>query len=77
MRYTKKDKDGNYYIESKDGALTSDTHGRTYGPAIIQLALYEDREAADYFAPEEVRKMSQTEVRENYQKIINSMKFWS
>ena len=77
MRFTKKDAEGNYYIESKDGALMSDIQGRTYGPAIDQLAMYEDSEAADYFTPEEVRKMSQAEVRENYQKIINSMKFWN
>lgn len=77
MRYTKQDAEGNYYIESKDGALTSDTKGRTYGPAIDQLAVYENREANDYFTPEEVRKMSQAEVRENYQKILNSMKFWN
>lgn len=77
MRFTKKDAEGNYYIESKDGTLMSDIQGRTYGPAIDQLAMYEDSEAADYFTPEEVRKMSQAEVRENYQKIINSMKFWN
>lgn len=77
MRYTKKDSEGNYYIESKDGALTSDIKGRTYGPAVDQLAMYENREAREYFTPEEVRKMSQKEVKENYQKIIDSMKSWS
>lgn len=30
----------------------------------------------DYFTPEEVRKMSQTEVRKNYQAIMDSMKKW-
>jgi hypothetical protein len=44
MRYTKKDADGNYYIESKNGALWSDIKGRTYGPAIDLLALFENKE---------------------------------
>lgn len=30
----------------------------------------------DYFTAEEVRKMSQTEVRKNYQAIMDSMKKW-
>lgn len=30
----------------------------------------------DYFSPAEVRAMSQTEVRENYQKIMRSMQKW-
>ena len=77
MRYTKKDEAGNYYIESKNGALMNDTQGRTYGPAVDQLARYENREAGDYFTPEEVRKMSQAEVKENYKKIVDSMIFWN
>ncbi len=44
MRYTKKDSEGNWYIESKNGALWSDNKGRTYGPAIDQLALFENKE---------------------------------
>lgn len=31
----------------------------------------------DYYSPDEVRAMSAAEVRENYQKIINSMKMWN
>lgn len=31
----------------------------------------------DYFSPAEVRKMSATEVRTNYSKIMDSMKLWS
>lgn len=31
----------------------------------------------DYYTPEEVRKMSQSEVRKNYQAIMDSMKKWS
>lgn len=31
----------------------------------------------EYFSPEEVRAMSQSEVRENYKKIIASMKKWN
>lgn len=43
-RYTKKDSEGNWYIESKNGALTSDVKGRTYGPAIDRLAFWENNE---------------------------------
>lgn len=42
VRYTKKDSEGNWYIESKNGATWSDIKGRTYGPAIDQLARYEE-----------------------------------
>ena len=77
MRYTNKDSEGNYYIENKNGALWSDTQGRTYGAAIDQLALYENEAKEAYFTPEEVRKMTQEEVHDNYQKIIDSMKFWN
>ena len=31
----------------------------------------------EYFSPDEVRSMSQSEVRENYKKIIDSMKNWN
>ena len=31
----------------------------------------------EYFTPDEVRKMSQGEVRANYKKILNSMKKWN
>ena len=31
----------------------------------------------EFFSPEEVRAMSQSEVRENYRKIIDSMKKWN
>lgn len=31
----------------------------------------------DIFTPEQVRKMTQQEVRDNYKKIIESMKYWS
>lgn len=31
----------------------------------------------EYFSPDEVRSMSQSEVRENYHKIIESMKKWN
>lgn len=30
-----------------------------------------------HFTPEDVRKMSQSKVRENYQAIIDSMKEWN
>ena len=32
---------------------------------------------AEYFSPDEVRAMSQSEVRNNYQKILESMKKWN
>jgi len=32
---------------------------------------------AEYFSPDEVRRMSQSEVRSNYQKIMESMKKWN
>lgn len=33
--------------------------------------------AETFFTPEDVRKMSSKEVRENYKQIINSMRLWS
>ena len=30
----------------------------------------------EFFTPEQVRKMSQSEVRKNYKKILESMKYW-
>jgi hypothetical protein len=42
--FTNKDAEGNWYIESKNGALTSDKLGRTYGPAIDKFAEYEHNE---------------------------------
>lgn len=41
-RYTKKDGDGRYYIESASGKLENDIHGRTYGEAINRLAEFEN-----------------------------------
>lgn len=37
---------------------------------------YEKEIAETFFTPEDVRKMSHKEVRENYQQIMNSMKLW-
>lgn len=31
----------------------------------------------EFFTPEQVRKMSQSEVRKNYKKILESMKYWN
>lgn len=31
----------------------------------------------EFFTPEQVRKMSQLEVRKNYKKILESMKYWN
>lgn len=38
---------------------------------------YEKEIAETFFTPDDVRKMSSTEVKENYKKIIDSMRFWS
>lgn len=38
---------------------------------------YDKETAKTFFTPEEVRKMSPKEVRENYQQIMNSMRLWS
>lgn len=44
------------------------------------IALKSDEEKEQttkkHFTPEEVRKMSRSEVKENYQAILNSMKKW-
>ena len=41
-RYTKKDSNGRYYIESVNGKLESNIKGHTYGKAIDQLAKFEN-----------------------------------
>ena len=41
-RYTKKDADGRYYIESVNGKLESDKFGHTYGEAIDRFAELEN-----------------------------------
>ena len=38
---------------------------------------YEKQIAERFFTPEDVRKMSSKEVRENYQQILDSMRLWS
>ena len=38
---------------------------------------YEKQIAETFFTPDEVSKMSSEEMRENYQQIINSMRWWS
>lgn len=43
-RYTKKDADGRYYIESVNGKLESDIFGHTYGEAIDRFAKLENSE---------------------------------
>lgn len=41
-RYTKKDSDGRYYIESVNGKLESNKFGHTYGEAIDRFAELEN-----------------------------------
>lgn len=38
---------------------------------------YKKEIAETFFTPEEVRKMSSKEVKENYNKILNSMRLWT
>jgi hypothetical protein len=45
-RYTKKDADGRYYIESVNGKLESDKFGHTYGEAIDRFAELENADVA-------------------------------
>ena len=45
-RYTKKDKDGRYYIESVNGKLESNIYGHTYGEAIDRFAELENADVA-------------------------------
>ena len=44
---------------------------------LIKLLTDEKQIAKTFFTPEDVRKMSSKEVRENYQQIMNSMRYWS
>lgn len=53
-RYTKKDKDGRYYIESVNGKLESNIFGHTYGEAIDRFA---ELENADVTPRSEVKKI--------------------
>lgn len=46
---------------------------KKYIPTGVQKSRVEDKE---FFTPEEVRKMSNAEVRQNYAKILNSMSKW-
>ena len=43
---------------------------------LIKLLTDQKEVAKTFFTPEEVRKMSSKEVRENYQQIRNSMRLW-
>ena len=44
---------------------------------LIKLLTDEKEIAKTFFTPEEVRKMSPKEVRENYQQIMDSMRSWA
>lgn len=45
-RYTKRDADGRYYIESANGKLESNIKGHTYGEAIDRFAELENADVA-------------------------------
>lgn len=53
-RYTKKDADGRYYIESVNGKLESDKYGHTYGESIDRFA---ELENADVVPRSEIAKI--------------------
>ena len=53
-RYTKKDSEGRYYIESANGKLESNIKGYTYGEAIDRLAEFE---TADVVPKSEVERI--------------------
>lgn len=46
-RYTYKDENGRYYIESKNGLLESDIKGRVFGKAIDRFAEFENAPTED------------------------------
>lgn len=70
-------------IKTKDTdniiGLKEDIAMRLEGVADIERidVLYEIENGKDFYSPEEVRKMTQKQVRENYQAIMDSMKIWS
>lgn len=67
-RYTKKDKDGRYYIESINGRLESDKFGHTYGEAIDRFA---ELENADVVPRAEVEKVFEEMETSLYYKLID------
>lgn len=67
-RYTQKDKEGRWYIESANGKLENDTHGRTYGEAIDRLAEFEDTDISKL--KETINFLSET-VKANAQQALN------
>ena len=70
-------------IKTKDTdniiGLKEDISMRLEGVVDIERidVLYEIENGKDFYSPEEVRKMTQKQVRENYQAIMDSMKIWS
>lgn len=65
-RYTKKDADGLYYIESANGKLVSDKFGHTYGEAIDRFA---ELESADLAEQSKVDFLQKT-IADNAQKAL-------
>lgn len=56
--------------------LKEDVAMRLEGVADIERIDVHPSDGKDFYSPEEVRAMSQQQVRENYQVIMNSMKRW-
>lgn len=61
--------------------LKEDISARLEGVAEIERIDVQEgktiQSGKDFYSPDEVRKMTQNQVRENYQAIINSMKKWN
>lgn len=68
-RYTKKDADGRYYIESANGKLESNIKGHTYGESIDRFA---ELENADVAPKSEVAREIVKEIRHEIELALES-----
>ena len=71
-RYTKKDQNGRYYIESVNGKLENDIKGHTYGEAIDRFA---ELENADVVPRSEVERL-ENELAKCYIELDKSTDFY-
>ena len=65
QRYTKKDHDGRYYIESVNGKLESDKYGHVYGAAIDRFAKLENADVIEVVRCKDCRHFCPYEVEEH------------
>lgn len=68
-RYTMKDKNGRYYIESANGKLESNIKGHTYGEAIDRFAEYENADVVPRSEVEELQKQL-----DDYKKFVGEIR---